>query len=1115
MDDNTLQRSHALSRASGRRAAGAARLRLGAVLVVLQLAGLLLGGVALAADPAAEGPAGSSEAAFQPSPDPVVQQAVVEPPVIEALVAPDPVVEAPVVADTVVEAMVAPAPVVEAPVVEAPVVTAAVADPAPDPLVGAAGAPAPEGTALATQDTLTATAPGSDVQTQVVVAAPQTTTLRLTAPISVSHGQLVTPTAALTGAEGVPLAGLAVVFEMGGQTQQALTDAAGVAQAPSGFTVSAVPPDTVTFTASFAGDQAHTSAMDSVVASVAAGECTLTNTTNPTQSTPGPVQVSATFANVSGSGLLAGHPIVFTAEGTGGPLSATAPTNSDGVASTTLQLPGGASVVTASFAGNGFSPCASQGVIVNPLGTTSLALTPERSATPIGTVQQLTATLTVPAGASAAGVPVTLAATAGPSLGKKLSEPVVTNALGVAVFSVSSTVPGTDVLVASAAPLPATVTSAATVTSGQVTVSWVHAPSPSSTFSASPVTDVTALAQALAGPGVTVTNVAGLGHQSAFGTFTGGAGAVGLSEGVVLSTGSVAAVTPNMNADNHLGTAGDQVLTTLIGRQTFDAAVLSFDFVPVTDEVVFHYVFASREYSVFVNSSFNDVFAFHVNGVNCATVPGSGDAVSVNNINAGAGSPGSPLAEARTNPHLFLDNDGPQRHLTTSLTGMTTVLTCRAKVTPGQINTMRLAIADVADSALDSAVFLQAGSLVAVGRFVLLAPATVTSVVGTTATITASVFENGQPRPGVPVTFTVTNPLGQTLTGTATTGAAGTAVYTWSRADATTDTIVAAAASVGGSSTVQSPPATRVWIAAPPSVTAPAVPVTAPLVPPADPGDPPAAPLPGPVVPPDVPQVLPPAAPLPDLVLTPFPAPEFTPVLPTEVTPVNPVLGPGVRMVDPLLPNLAPPRPIAPTGRTFVVPLVIVPPAPGPGAPLAATAVDRVAASSASSADRDSDVDAGEPPLQLPFAEPPAQDPQTAELLSLDLALDRPSSLPGGVARISGQGCPAGSEVRLSLEGRTLGRTSADDSGAFSAVLEVPQLALGVFDVEARCGNHVQSVPLTLVVAASTGAVGAAAAAVGVLLAFFVLIASFLLLNNSAAPSAVVSAGLEEQDDES
>ena len=218
------------------------------------------------------------------------------------------------------------------------------------------------------------------------------------------------------------------------------------------------------------------------------------------------------------------------------------------------------------------------------------------------------------------------------------------------------------------------------------------------------------LASSLVGSGVTVSNVTYVGADVAAGSFAGGTGIIGFEDGIVLSSGSIANVvgpnaTDDITAAN--GTAGDPDLDELSGFSTLDAAVLEFDFVPDDDTVFFQYVFTSDEYNEFVNSSFNDVFAFFVNNVNCATV--GGDPVSINTINNG-----NPFGtDPRSHPELYLNNDlsdgGGQ--IDTEMDGLTLVLTCEAAVTSGGTNHMKLAIADATDQSLDSNVFLQAGSL--------------------------------------------------------------------------------------------------------------------------------------------------------------------------------------------------------------------------------------------------------------------------------------------------------------------------------------------------------------------------------------------------------------------
>jgi hypothetical protein len=235
------------------------------------------------------------------------------------------------------------------------------------------------------------------------------------------------------------------------------------------------------------------------------------------------------------------------------------------------------------------------------------------------------------------------------------------------------------------------------------------------------------LAQSLAGGGVSISNVTYTGDNRAAGTFTAGMSSIGFDEGIVLDSGKVQTYPsdppcsqgvegPNtcyetIGSDNStaFGTLGDSDLTSLSGFQTFDASVLEFDFVPQHSTVQFSYVFSSEEYSDFANTQFNDVFGFFVNGTNCALVPGTTEPVSVNTINNGNDRGGD------TTPHhanLFRDNVNPSPSIDSQMDGLTTVLTCTATVTQGQTNHMKLAIADASDAVLDSAVFIQAGSLV-------------------------------------------------------------------------------------------------------------------------------------------------------------------------------------------------------------------------------------------------------------------------------------------------------------------------------------------------------------------------------------------------------------------
>jgi hypothetical protein len=250
------------------------------------------------------------------------------------------------------------------------------------------------------------------------------------------------------------------------------------------------------------------------------------------------------------------------------------------------------------------------------------------------------------------------------------------------------------------------------------------------------------LAAVLVGAGVSISNVTYKGATNSAGTFNGGTGIIGLDHGVILSTGDIANVIgPNVDDGiaTDLGTDGDADLTDLSGFETFDATVLEFDFVPNASKVYFQYVFASDEYNEFVNTEFNDVFAFFINGVNCATVGGL--PVSINTINHG-----NPFGtEPSSHSELFINNDiDSGAPIDSEMDGLTVLLTCQADVTPNVPNHMKLAIADASDAFWDANVFLRPGSLTTtLPPSITSHPASQTIATGATATMTVSATGTG------------------------------------------------------------------------------------------------------------------------------------------------------------------------------------------------------------------------------------------------------------------------------------------------------------------------------------------------------------------------------------
>lgn len=212
------------------------------------------------------------------------------------------------------------------------------------------------------------------------------------------------------------------------------------------------------------------------------------------------------------------------------------------------------------------------------------------------------------------------------------------------------------------------------------------------------------IVKTLTGSGITISNVKVTGAPKSIGTFGGGAAdGFEIADGVIMSSGDIAtAAGPNKSegTSGAMGTAGDPDLDSLIPPyKTHDAVVLEFDAVTVGSTFSIRYIFASEEYKEYVNSSFNDVFAFFVDGQNIALVPGSTDPVAINTINH------------KKNSGLYRDNPANSNSYGTSFDGFTTELTAVAVVTPGTVHHIKLAVADASDSILDSAVFLAKGGI--------------------------------------------------------------------------------------------------------------------------------------------------------------------------------------------------------------------------------------------------------------------------------------------------------------------------------------------------------------------------------------------------------------------
>lgn len=218
----------------------------------------------------------------------------------------------------------------------------------------------------------------------------------------------------------------------------------------------------------------------------------------------------------------------------------------------------------------------------------------------------------------------------------------------------------------------------------------------------------------LMGSGVSVSNITFSGNTNQIGYFDEGNSNIGIPFGVVMSSGEVANIVPPNTPSTGLGGAGDaDVLATAQSvtsnpaagsiNQTFDAAVLEFDFIPLGDSVRFTFVFASEEYTTWINTQYNDAFGFYLSGPNpaggnynvenLALVPGTTEPITISTIHPGL------------NPSYYIGT--PSNH---SFNGFTVPIDIEFEVVCGQSYHFKFAVADCMDGILDTGVFLEGGS---------------------------------------------------------------------------------------------------------------------------------------------------------------------------------------------------------------------------------------------------------------------------------------------------------------------------------------------------------------------------------------------------------------------
>jgi len=224
-------------------------------------------------------------------------------------------------------------------------------------------------------------------------------------------------------------------------------------------------------------------------------------------------------------------------------------------------------------------------------------------------------------------------------------------------------------------------------------------------------TSATALdmANTIFGNGVTVTGATYSGSSYSSAIYSNGdavAGNVTPSDtGVIFSTGSATRFTNNNASQSNLsnstsvnsgGANGDADFNSIASAGTFDASFMVVDFIPTEDTMTMQFVFSSDEYPEYSSSIYNDTVGVWINGTHVPlSIANSGTAISAVNQN--------------NNINLYQDNTSDQ--FNTEMDGFTLTMTLTIPVNVGVTNTIKLGIADVADSNYDSNLLIAADSL--------------------------------------------------------------------------------------------------------------------------------------------------------------------------------------------------------------------------------------------------------------------------------------------------------------------------------------------------------------------------------------------------------------------
>ncbi len=218
----------------------------------------------------------------------------------------------------------------------------------------------------------------------------------------------------------------------------------------------------------------------------------------------------------------------------------------------------------------------------------------------------------------------------------------------------------------------------------------------------------TQMANTIFGDGVTVVGASYTGSSYSSAIYTGGdsisPGVVPGDTGVIFSTGAASYFTNSSGSSNQSNSRGynssgpnnQSDFNAIAGTNTYDASYMDVDFIPTGDVMTMQFVFASEEYPEYSNSVYNDVVGVWINGQH-VPLSVTNSATSVTGVNQ------------NNNENLFVDNT--QDDFNTEMDGFTITMTLTIPVNAGQVNSIRIGIADTSDNRYDSNLLIAGDSV--------------------------------------------------------------------------------------------------------------------------------------------------------------------------------------------------------------------------------------------------------------------------------------------------------------------------------------------------------------------------------------------------------------------